>query len=118
MGRRNTKKSWYIVSYDIRNEKRLKRFHYHLKKQAIALQKSVFLVEHDNYQAVLDVVKQYSKQNEDDIRLYPIVHPNALWGAGLQADAIAGLGVTVDGSHESTTLADNFIQRTMKWFTH
>lgn len=115
MGQRTRKKNWYILAYDIREEKRLKRLHYHLKKHAIALQKSVFLVEQNNYHAVLEVIKKYSKQNEDDVRLYPIVHPNAIWGAGLQADAIAGLGVTVDGHYASPKSTDNLIQKTMKW---
>lgn len=109
---------WYLLAYDIRQPKRLKRLHYHLKKHALALQKSVFLVEERNYQAVVNVVQTYSKQREDDVRLYPIVHPNALWSAGLQADALLGLGI--EETHPNAIYPikekkEGVLKRTMKW---
>lgn len=118
MGKRTSRKSWYLLSYDIRDPKRLKRLHYQLKKHAFALQKSVFLVEEKEYHAALRIVKKYSKQNEDDVRLYPIVHPNAIWGAGLQSDAMEGLGLNCNGKHAETTSDDHsIITKTLKWLS-
>lgn len=111
------KQIWYVLAYDIRDQKRLSRLHYHLKKHALALQKSVFLVEEKNYQAAWDVVEKYSKQNEDDVRLYPIVHPNALWGAGLQVDALAGLGIAEVKSKPLQKNPNGIIKKTMKWLS-
>jgi CRISPR-associated protein Cas2 len=85
--------SWYIVSYDIRDQKRLQRLHYHLKKEALALQKSVFLVKSQRLHKVKAIIKQYSKGSIDDVRLYPITHPNAIWAAGQQAKALTSLGI-------------------------
>ena len=100
---------WYIVSYDIREKKRLQRLHYHLKKEALALQKSVFLVKSNRLNKVKSIIKQYSKSSIDDVRLYPITHPNAIWAAGLQADALSHLGMKP--LEESPLNSDTFLQK-------
>lgn len=89
------KRSWYLLSYDICDEKRLKRFHYRLSKLALALQKSVFLLEANpqELQDIIKMVEQYTHTREDDVRLYPISHPNALWSAGIQRQSFQGIGV-------------------------
>ena len=86
-------KQWYMLAYDIRNPKRLKKMHYFLSKKGFALQNSVFIFKADNkaLNELLDDIKQRVHKREDDIRLYPIVHPNAIWAAGKQADVMAGL---------------------------
>jgi len=90
------KKQWYLLSYDIHHEKRLKKFHYRLRKRAIALQKSVFLIEADDtdLQHIIHLVDQYTHTQEDDVRLYPIAHPKAIWGAGIQSQAFSGLDIS------------------------
>jgi len=101
--------SWYIISYDIREPKRLLRLHYRLKKEAIALQKSVFLVKSHRLSKVKEIVKQYTKSSEDDVRLYPITHPNAIWAAGRQADSLSNLGIK---PHKHTVKnTTSFLQR-------
>ena len=100
--------SWYIVSYDIRDKKRLQRLHYHLKKEALALQKSVFLVKSHRLNKVKRIIKLYSKGTIDDVRLYPITHPNAIWAAGQQADALRHLGITPQA--EAPTHKKTFLQ--------
>lgn len=64
----------HIVSYDIAEPKRLRRIHRFLKKVALPLQYSVFLLEADARR-----IEQLEKQlatmihpREDDIRIYPL----------------------------------------------
>lgn len=89
------KKSWYLLSYDICHEKRLRKFHYRLSKHGLALQKSVFLIEADEPQIrqIIDLVEKYTHTQEDDVRLYPIAHPKEIWSAGVQQQAFQGLGI-------------------------
>ncbi|MGR9015055.1 MAG: CRISPR-associated endonuclease Cas2 [Gammaproteobacteria bacterium] len=89
------KKSWYLLSYDICHEKRLRKFHYRLSKHGLALQKSVFLIEADERQIqhLIKLVDQYTHTQEDDVRLYPIAHPKAIWSAGIQQQSFSGLGI-------------------------
>jgi len=86
-------KHWYLIAYDIREPKRLRRVHYCLRKQALALQKSVFAIETDprHLEEVLAQVHDLAAPNEDDIRLYAIPGPAALWTAGQQEHKLAGL---------------------------
>lgn len=80
-------KSWYILSYDIRDPKRLRRFHYRISKQGLALQESVFLLQADR-QTLKDLQKTVNEcvhRKIDDVRLYPVHHPGAIWGAGKQS---------------------------------
>ncbi len=90
--RRNRKK-WYIIAYDIRNERRLRRLHYYLKKEAIALQKSVFLLHADRERRnrVKAEIRSRVHDREDDVRIYPVFHPATLWLAGLQRSSLSGL---------------------------
>lgn len=103
------KKSWYLLSYDIRHEKRLKKFHYRLSKYALALQKSVFLIEADDpeIQRIINLVDQYTHTQEDDVRLYPIASPKAIWSAGIQHQALSSLGVAKTPAKTKTS---SFIQ--------
>ncbi len=86
-------KHWYLLCYDIRHPKRLQRFHYRISKEALALQRSVFLLEanRDKLVRVERLVRRYAHKVEDDIRLYPVRNPGAIWTAGAQARAFAGL---------------------------
>lgn len=107
------KKSWYLLSYDIRHEKRLKKFHYRLSKCALALQKSVFLIEasEPEIQRIIKLVDQYTHTQEDDVRLYPIAHPTAIWSAGIQQQAFFGLSITKAPANSKATGFTQFIKR-------
>ena len=107
------KKSWYLLSYDIRHEKRLRKFHYRLSKHAFALQKSVFLIEasEPEIQHIIKLVDQYTHTQEDDVRLYPIAHPKAIWSAGLQHRAFSGLNITPTPPQAKASFFAKFINR-------
>lgn len=80
------KKHWYLVAYDIASSKRLRRFHYWLSKQGIPLQKSVFVMgfgKNAAKQWLQDAEQQLSE--DDDLRLYPLQHPGAVWQAGVSS---------------------------------
>ena len=86
-------KSWYIIAYDIRRPKRLRRLHYYLRKRATALQNSVFLIKADDkyLKHLSKTIQSIADGSEDDIRIYPIHHPDTLWAAGKQVNALKGL---------------------------
>jgi len=86
-------KKWYLIAYDVREAKRLRKVHYFLRKQALALQKSVFLVEADgtSLEELLRGVRMRADHRVDDIRLYPVAHPDAIWAAGKKAATMSGL---------------------------
>jgi len=107
------KKHWYILSYDIRHEKRLKKFHYRLKKRALALQKSVFLIEANEaeIQQIITLVQQHTHTHEDDVRLYPISQPQAIWGAGIQHQAFTGLDIAKATTVTKKSGFKHFIQQ-------
>ena len=82
----------HVVCYDIRCPKRLGRVHRYLKRRAIPLQYSVFLVELDDQrcQRLLRGLQDLIDPRKDDVRVY--VLPSApdwcmigksLWPAGL-----------------------------------
>ena len=87
------RKQWYLLAYDIRNPRRLQRTHAFVKKLGIPLQKSVFLVraDPDGLERLKDGIRQRVHGRRDDVRLYPIPGPSALWAAGLQQAAIGSL---------------------------
>jgi len=83
----------HLISYDIAQPKRLSRVHRYLKKFALPLQYSVFLVEADaaKIEKILQHLKGLIHAREDDVRVYPL--PNEpewswlgkpLWGEGVQ----------------------------------
>lgn len=112
------KKNWYILSYDIRQDKRLKKFHYRLKKRGLALQRSVFLIEADatELEQIIQWVEQYTHTQQDDVRLYPISHPKAIWSAGSQHHAFNGLHIT---QSSITDKPSGFIKKmTQLWKAH
>lgn len=87
------KKQWYVLAYDVRDEKRLRRLHYVIKKEGIALQKSVFLIQATQQQLkkIRELVTENTHTKQDDVRLYPLTHPDAMWMSGLQQSALDGL---------------------------
>lgn len=72
----------YIVAYDIRDRKRLAKVYRTVKKQAVSLQYSIFLI--DNKAQASDLYQKLSAliTAEDDLRLYKIKNRQALWQFG------------------------------------
>ena len=64
----------YIICYDIANPPRLGRIHRALKKQALAVQYSVFLFRGTDaqLQRCLDQLEALIDERYDDIRAYPL----------------------------------------------
>ncbi len=68
----------YLISYDIRNRRRLMRLHRFLKKQALHVQYSVFVTECDS-RAIADLAANINlliNEKVDDVRIYPL--PNKI----------------------------------------
>ncbi len=93
MGNVKNSKRWYLIAYDIRDPKRLQKVHRHLKRRAVALQKSVFLIHghRQDVAALRDALRGLADGREDDIRLYPISSPDRLWMSGRQAGDLSVL---------------------------
>ena len=64
----------YIICYDIANPRRLGRIHRVLKKQALAVQYSVFLFSGTDaqLQRCLEQLQALMDERYDDIRAYPL----------------------------------------------
>lgn len=84
-----TPRAWYLLAYDIRDPRRLRRVHYYLRKRALAVQQSVFFLHATDaeLQRTLDEVAKRIHRHLDDVRAYPISHPAEVWLAGQSAVA-------------------------------
>lgn len=80
------RRSWYLLAYDIADERRLKQVHAYLKKRGLAAQKSVFFVHFSTPEldGVLGSLRRIIHANKDDVRVYPIGHPAQVWLSGVQ----------------------------------
>lgn len=87
---------WHLIVYDIRCPKRLRKVHAYLKKQAYALQESVFAWEGtDQELAELQTgLRQRMSEKEDDIRGYrlPVRQQLHLFGVSPFVDDIFDSG--------------------------
>ncbi len=75
---------WYLIAYDIRDPRRLQRLHRALCAEALAVQRSVFLVA-GSVPAVarlLDRLARLIDPRVDDLRAYPVATPDELWLSG------------------------------------
>lgn len=86
------KKSW-LIAYDISNPKRLGRVHRLLKKEALALQYSIFYYEGnvEELKCLLQDIEARINLKADDVRAYPIpekMHYNSL-GKSTLPDGVA-----------------------------
>lgn len=79
-----TPRVWYLLAYDIRDPRRLRRVHRYLRRRALAAQESVFFlhVTDAELRQVLDGVAARIDRRRDDVRAYPITHPAEVWLAG------------------------------------
>ena len=69
------------------------RVHYYLRKHALAVQKSVFMLQIDpkGLAEIEAELRARVKALDDDLRLYAIPGPAALWTAGQQGVRMSGL---------------------------
>lgn len=86
MASTTTRKHW-LLAYDIANRRRLARVHRYLRQRGIALQYSVFGLEHTDRElrTVLDDLALLIDPKADDIRAYHIPHRCKIWALGRQA---------------------------------
>lgn len=79
--------SWYLIAYDVREPGRLRRVHRRLRREGVAMQESVFLVQRSqrDIAALMDALTGLIHRHEDDLRAYPIRDPGEVWlrGQGL-----------------------------------
>lgn len=75
---------WYLLVYDIANPRRLQRLHRAVRAEALAVQRSVFLVHgtQTEIERLLDRLETLMNPAEDDLRAYPVDEPSALWMSG------------------------------------
>ena len=75
-------KGVYLVAYDIRDQRRLRKVHYRMKQAGLAVQYSVFMVE--GHRRVLEVQNLLNNiiEAEDDVRIYLIQGRQSLWMSG------------------------------------
>lgn len=86
-------KRWYIIAYDVRHPKRLRKLHYYLSKKTIAAQKSVYLlrVEKTELHQINKQIRKIANDHHDDVRVFPVLPPQAMWVAGQQQESLDGL---------------------------
>lgn len=75
---------WYMLCYDIADNRRLGKVHRIMKKHGIAAQRSVFFVQgtEKEMSRLLDLISRELKPKEDDIRAYPVENPKKVWTTG------------------------------------
>ncbi len=67
-----TEKHFYVVVYDISNDKRRVRLHKRLQDYGSPVQFSVFecLLEEERYQEMLKMIRRTIKPRKDQVRIY------------------------------------------------
>ena len=68
----------YIISYDIRDHKRLARLSRRLEKNAMRIQKSVYLyssVSRKELLGIIDMINSVIDIEADDVRIYRMLDP-------------------------------------------
>ena len=75
---------WYLIAYDIRDPRRLQRLHRALRAEALAVQRSLFLVAGSVpvVERLLDRLETLIDPRVDDLRAYPVAAPDCLWLSG------------------------------------
>lgn len=86
-------KQWHILTYDVRDNKRLQQLHRYLKKQGVALQRSVFLLHGTALEVaeILNGVRERVHLRKDSVHLYPVQSLASLWAVGQQGSVLPGL---------------------------
>jgi CRISPR-associated protein Cas2 len=65
---------WYLISYDIRDPKRLARLHRYLKRHSFMLQESVYLYAGNNqaWQLLSKAIQKCINKQQDDVKVYQL----------------------------------------------
>ena len=82
---RHQPKAW-LVAYDIRQPRRLRRVHRQLRKEGVPAQYSAFTVEADDEQIerLLERLRALIDEREDDLRAYHLPAHCTVWSLGAQ----------------------------------
>jgi CRISPR-associated endonuclease Cas2 len=86
---------WYLLAYDIADNRRLQWVYRRLLRSGLPVQKSVFLVSvtGEGLTDLLDELEGLMHKGQDDLRTYPIAHPGELYrtaGRGHRASTARG----------------------------
>ena len=78
-------KTW-LVAYDIREPRRLRRVHRHLRREGVPAQYSAFTVEADDVEmlTLLDGLRRLIDERADDLRAYHLPASCPVWSLGTQ----------------------------------
>jgi len=73
--------SWYMIVYDIADEKRLRKVHRVMKNYGLPVQQSVFFYpgSQKSVNGLLDKIAAVMSLEDDDLRAYPVRHPRYVW---------------------------------------
>jgi CRISPR-associated endonuclease Cas2 len=93
------KYGWYLVAYDIADYKRLNRVHRIMKKEGLAVQRSVFFIRGTERQIrhLMDRLEPIIKKKEDNVLAYPVIGLGEIWFSG--PNPLADYPLVTDG-HE------------------
>jgi CRISPR-associated protein Cas2 len=99
---KHQQKAW-LVAYDIRAPRRLRRVHRLLRKEGVPAQYSVFTVEANDPQIVLLLAKLRAliDESSDDLRAYHLPATCPVWSLGTQHWPN---GVCLSGTHAARLL--------------
>ena len=112
------KTAWYLVAYDISCPRRLKRLHHRLRREGVAMQKSVFLVQRSRQgiAELLDELEGLMRRSDDDLRAYPVEDPGSIWlrGKGVTDGNLLHPGRTDPGSGVARPERPNWWRRLLR----
>lgn len=96
----------HIIAYDIADPKRLGRIHRFLRKHAMPIQYSVFLIECDALElaAIRDELSELIDPRKDDIRIYTLPQKPEIMTLGQQRMAEGIYLITGNDSDYFSTL--------------
>ncbi len=109
-----TRSGWYMVAYDIADPKRLGKVYRILKKEGLAVQKSIFFVQGTELRVeqLLDQLAGVISARDDDIRAYPVTHPRDVWTTG---GPLAAFPLVQAGNLKSTRWAKKQVEGKKRW---
>ncbi|OGR05646.1 MAG: CRISPR-associated endonuclease Cas2 [Deltaproteobacteria bacterium RIFOXYD12_FULL_50_9] len=83
---------WYLVGYDIEDQRRRVKVHKVISNEGLFLQRSIFLLNLavPEVKALLDQLAGITTM-EDDLRAWPVRHPEDIWFN--RKEAVQGLPI-------------------------
>lgn len=77
----------WLIAYDIRCPRRLKRMHYHLSKRALFVQESLAVLRCDleTLETLIDALGAHFDPKTDDLRAWRVDWPDGAWITGPDA---------------------------------